>query len=133
MSKGRLYRSPNGKFMGVCAGIANWLRMDVGLVRLGFIIACFITGGVVFFIYIALGIFLTIDDSVESESIFDKVRNEYSGSRDSGRGRSSRNRKSNITVDDVKEEFNNLKSRVSKMEDSVFNKERDWDSRFKNS
>jgi len=131
MSKGKLYRSSNGKFMGVCAGLANWLRMDVGLVRLGFIIASFMTGGVVFFIYLALGIFLPIDDCIESESIFDKVRTEYSGSSKKGSRRSGF--RGGVTVEDVRDEFNNLKSRVSKMEDSVFNKERDWDNRFKNS
>lgn len=129
MSKGKLYRSSNGKFMGVCAGLANWLRMDVGLVRLGFIIAVFITGGVVFFIYLALGIFLPVDDSLEYDSIFDKVRNDFG---DGKRGKSSR-RRGGVTVEDVKNEFDNLKSRVSKMEDSVFNKERDWDERFKKS
>ena len=131
MSKGKLYRSPDGKFMGVCAGLANWLRMDVGLIRLGFIIAAFITGGVVFFIYIALGVFLPIDECMESESIFDKVRGDFSSDRQSS-GRRSRHR-GGVTVNDVKEEFNNLKSRVSKMEDSVFNKEKDWDERFKKS
>lgn len=130
MSNGKLYRSPNGKFMGVCAGIANWLRVDVGLVRLGFIIAAFITGGVVFFVYIALGVFLPIDECLESESIFDKAKNDYSNNRSSRRD--YRN-KSNVTVEDVRDEFNNLKSRVSKMEDSIFNKERDWDERFKKS
>lgn len=131
MSKGKLYRSPNGKFMGVCAGLANWLRMDVGLVRLGFIIAAFITGGVVFFIYIALGIFLQVDDNTESDSIFDKVKGDFSSGRKSSGKRS--NFRGGVTVEDVRDEFNNLKSRVGKMEDTVFNKEKDWDDRFKNS
>ncbi len=131
MSKGKLYRSPNGKFMGVCAGLANWLRMDVGLVRLGFIIAVFITGGVVFFVYIALGIFLQVDDNIETESIFDKVKSDFSSDR-KRHGRKS-NFHGGVTVEDVRDEFNNLKSRVGKMEDTVFNKEKDWDSRFKNS
>lgn len=131
MSKGRLYRSPNGKFMGVCAGLANWLRMDVGLIRLGFIIATFITGGVVIFVYIALGVFLPIDDCTESESIFDKVKDDFSSGRKSSSRRSSF--RGGVTVEDVRDEFNNLKSRVGKMEDTVFNKEKDWDNRFKNS
>jgi phage shock protein C len=129
MSKGKLYRSPNGKIMGVCQGLSNWLRVDVGLVRLGFIISAFITGGVVFFVYLALGIFLPIEDELESDSIFDKVRSDFSDGTGSSRYRKGRR----ITVEDVKNEFDNLKSRVSKMEDSVFNKERDWDERFKKS
>ena len=128
MNKGKLYRSPNGKFMGVCSGLANWLRMDVGLIRLGFIIIAFMSGGVVFFVYLALGIFLPIDDQLESDSIFNKVKGDF---RDDHRKNSRF--KSRVTVEDVKNEFDNLKSRVSKMEDSVFNKERDWDERFKKS
>lgn len=129
MSKGRLYRSANGKIMGVCQGLANWLRMDVGLIRLGVIIATAMTGGAILFVYFALGIFLPIDDEVEPDSIFNKFRD------DSYKGRKDRNygRRRGFTVSDVKDEFDNLKSRVSKMEDSVFNKERDWDERFNKS
>ena len=127
MSKGKLYRSPNGKIMGVCAGIANWLRMDVGLVRLGFIIASFASGGVVFFIYLALGIFLPIGDNYESESIYNKFKGDFSDNR---RGSGFRGK---VTVEDVKKEYDNLKSRVGNMEDKIFNKERDWDERFKKS
>lgn len=116
MSKGKLYRSSNGKIMGVCAGVASWLRVDIGLVRLGVIIAFFMSAGTVSIIYFALGIFLPFDEGSES------VYNEYRGKRSY--------RKSGVTVEDVKHEFDNLKSRVSKMENSVFNKERDWDERF---
>lgn len=130
MSKGKLYRSPNGKFMGVCTGLANWLRMDVGLIRLGFILATVFSSGVVVIVYIALGVFLPIDECRESESIFDKMKSEFSS--DNKSNKNSR-RHNNVTVEDVRDEFNNLKSRVSKMENSVFNKEKDWDERFKNS
>lgn len=125
MSKGRLYRSPNGKVMGVCQGLANWLRMDVSLIRLAFIIGLFMTGGVLIIPYIALGIFLPIGDEFGSESVYDRMRGEQ---RDGRRGR-----KPNITINDVKDEFDNLKSRVTNVEDAVFNKERDWDERFNKS
>ena len=131
MANGKLYRSSHGKIMGVCSGLSNWLRMDVGLIRLGFIIVAFITGGALAFAYLALGIFLPIGDSVDSDSIFDKMKGDYSDNKKSSRRR-SRGR-GGVTVEDVRDEFNNLKSRVSKMEDSVFNKEKDWDDRFKNS
>ncbi len=131
MSKGKLYRNPDGKIMGVCSGISDWLRMDVSLVRLAFIIGAFVTGGVIFFIYLALGIFLPVGDYKENESIFNKFKGEYSTGSSSSR-RSSRRRRG-VTVEDVRDEFDSLKSRVSKMEDSVFNKEKDWDERFKKS
>lgn len=127
MNRGKLYRSPNGKFMGVCSGLADWLNMDIGLVRLGFIIAFFISGGIVFFVYLGLGIFLPVSTFDESDSIYENFRNDFKD------GSRKENRSSRVTVADVKKEFDNLKSRVSKMEDSVFNKERDWDERFKRS
>ncbi len=117
--------------MGVCAGIADWLRIDVNLVRLGFIIATAMTGGVVFFVYLALGIFLPVEDYNDSESVFDKFKSEYS--RDRKPGKRTSNYRRGITIEDVSEEFNNLKTRVGRMEDKVFNKERDWDERFKKS
>lgn len=119
MSKGKLYRSPNGKIMGVCQGLANWLRMDVSLIRLAFIIGFFITGGFVLIVYLAMGIFLPIGDNYSSDSVYDNSREYRRGPR--------------VTIDDVKSEFDNLKSRVTDVEDAVFNKERDWDERFKKS
>ena len=133
MSKERLYRSPNGKILGVCAGLANWLRVDVGLVRLGFILGSFFTGGVVFFVYIALGVFLPVDEYKGSESIFNKMKDDFTTGRESSSNRYKPRNKRGVTVEDVKEEFDNLKSRVGKMEDTVFNKEKDWDNRFRNS
>lgn len=137
MAKNRLYRSSNGKIMGVCSGIAEWLKMDVSLVRLAFIIGFFVTGGVVLVVYIALGIFLPVDDYKESDSIFDKFRDEYSYRKEEYSRRSDRSsgakRRRDFTVKDIKDEFENLKTRVSNMENSVFDKEKDWDERFKKS
>lgn len=125
MPRKKLCRSSNGKIMGVCAGIADWLDMDESLVRLAFIIGSFVTGGVLCFVYLALGIFLPMDDR-KSETIYDKYRDEFTSN-------SSGKRKRGFTVDDVKSEFDNLKDKVNKMENRVFDKEKDWDDRFKNS
>jgi phage shock protein C len=126
MSGSKLYRNPDGKFMGVCSGLSDYLRIDVGLLRLAFIVGTFVTGGVAFFIYLALGIFLPVSGA---ESVFDKVKSDYW---DGTKGQ-SKTKKRGVDINDVKSEFDNLKSRVSKMEDSVFNKEKDWDERFKRS
>ncbi|MFY7836670.1 MAG: envelope stress response membrane protein PspC [Novosphingobium sp.] len=52
----RFYRDKvNGKFMGVCAGIADYTGVDALWIRLGFLILAFSMGWP-FFLYFALGI-----------------------------------------------------------------------------
>jgi len=51
----RFYRDKvNGKFMGVCSGIADYTGIDVLWVRLGFLVLAFSMGWP-FFIYFAIG------------------------------------------------------------------------------
>jgi phage shock protein C len=51
----KFYRDKvNGKFMGVCAGIADYTGIDVLWVRLGFLVLAFSMGWP-FLIYLALG------------------------------------------------------------------------------
>jgi phage shock protein C len=47
--------------MGVCAGLADWLNVDVLAVRLGVIVATLITGPVAVLLYILTG-WLASDD-----------------------------------------------------------------------
>ena len=56
----RLYKNKrNGKFMGVCAGISDYLGVSRCCVRWGFVIAFLITGGsAVLIAYILLGLIL---------------------------------------------------------------------------
>ena len=49
------------KVMGVCAGLADWLQVDVLIVRLGVIAATLFTGPVAVLIYILTG-WLASDD-----------------------------------------------------------------------
>ena len=49
------------KVMGVCAGIADWLNVDVLFVRLGVVIATLMTGPAAVLIYILTG-WLANDD-----------------------------------------------------------------------
>lgn len=43
------------KVMGVCAGLADWLQVDVLIVRLGVVLATLITGPVAVLLYILTG------------------------------------------------------------------------------
>jgi phage shock protein C len=63
-------KTMNGRFvinrsrarvMGVCAGLADWLNVDVLIVRLGVVLATLMTGPVAILIYILTG-WLASDD-----------------------------------------------------------------------
>ena len=42
----KFYRDKeNGKWAGVCAGIADYTGVDVTVVRMGFVLGCFFSGG----------------------------------------------------------------------------------------
>jgi phage shock protein C len=43
------------KVMGVCAGLADWLNVDVLAVRLGVVVATLVTGPLAVLIYILTG------------------------------------------------------------------------------
>jgi phage shock protein C len=43
------------KVMGVCPGLADWLQVDVLIVRLGVVLATLMTGPVAVLIYILTG------------------------------------------------------------------------------
>ena len=49
------------KIMGVCAGLADWLNVDVLVLRLGLIAATLMTGPVAILLYILTG-WLAADD-----------------------------------------------------------------------
>ena len=49
------------KLMGVCAGLADWLKVDVLAIRLTMIVAVFITGPIAILLYILTG-WLATDD-----------------------------------------------------------------------
>ena len=53
---GRFVLNPTrAKVMGVCAGLSDWLGVDVLAVRLGLIVAALATGPVAILVYILTG------------------------------------------------------------------------------
>jgi phage shock protein C len=59
---GRFVLNPTrAKVMGVCAGLADWLNVDVLVVRLGVIVATLMTGPLAVLLYIVTG-WLAADD-----------------------------------------------------------------------
>jgi len=55
-ARGFRLNKTNGKFMGVSAGIADYFGWDVTLVRVGWVAATLITGGVPILLYLAIGL-----------------------------------------------------------------------------
>lgn len=56
-----LLNPTKGKVMGVCAGLADWLKVDVLAVRLAVIVAVLVTGPIAGLLYILTG-WLATDD-----------------------------------------------------------------------
>ncbi len=57
----RLFRIGEGrKIAGVCVGLAAFASIDVSLVRLGFILGAFFSGGILIVAYIALTLLMPI-------------------------------------------------------------------------
>ena len=126
MAQDRLYRSRNGMIFGVCQGIADWRDLPVGYIRLGLLIATGMSGFFpVGFLYLAAGFFLPMEPRNGKRDYYEKDtrgRREYR--------REERKRSRGFSVNDIKEEFDDLASRVNKMEEDVIDKEKDWEKRF---
>ena len=116
MATHRLYRSRNGKVFGVCQGIADWKDLPVDTLRLIVGISILVTGifpGIL--IYAIIGLLLPLGPTRKRASQFyeeDEPETNYSAK------------------ETLHETFERLKRKVENMEESVFDKERDWDKRF---
>lgn len=55
----RLYKNTSNKMLfGVCSGLSDATGIDVTIIRLATIVGAIITGSIVFWIYLLLGIIL---------------------------------------------------------------------------
>lgn len=117
---GGLYRARDGKFMGVCQGVADYFHMPVFWIRALVIVATFATGFLpALGIYILLGLVLKPRPVVEVHS--DSERAFYD---DCLRSRSDAFRH-------LKERAQAVDSRLRRMEDVVTRKGYDWERRFR--
>lgn len=64
----------NGKFMGVCAGIADYTGVDILWVRLGMLGLMWLSGGVVFMLYLATGM---LAENKPSDMYADKQEQKF--------------------------------------------------------
>lgn len=118
----KLYRSKDGMLLGICQGIADWRDMPVKMVRIIFvIIACVTAIAPCLIIYLVAAFFIPVEPSYR-EAYGRERRHSHRHNRSGNKG---------SFMDDIKEDFEDLKDRVNKMEDEAVNdKESDWDRRF---
>ncbi len=138
MATKKLYRSKYGQVFGVCQGLADWRDLPVGPVRLIVLIATICTGifpGVAIYLLAALLIPANPYETERPSSNGSDWHRTTAGPR---RGYSSETVHGTYEAydsdtrsnDELKEEYERLKKKVEKMEEEMFDKERDWDQRF---
>ena len=116
-----LYRARDGRFMGVCKGLARYFDVRLKYVRLAFILAAVFTGfWPVLGIYVLLGLIIKPEPVImpqdRDETTF---YSEYVVSRSEA-------------VSRLKEKFGRMEQRIRRMEDVVTSRDFDWERRFRN-
>lgn len=112
-SPNRLYKDPeNGRLMGVCAGFANWMGINVTAVRVLFVLFCLVWGWflVPLVLYFVLGMVLEekpqdLYQDAEEEQFWTEVR-----------------KRPQYTAADMKRRFRDVEDRVRRMEAYVTSK-----------
>lgn len=114
-----LYRSRRGLLFGVCRGIADYAELSVFWVRLGVIIAAFLTGfWPMVLLYLVAAIFLKPAPVIEFTDDEDwNFYQTYVADR-------------KMALLRLKRRCQALDSRTSRMENIVTNREYDWNRRF---
>ena len=65
----RLYRSTSESMLGgVAAGLGNYFKIDPTFVRLGFVVATFLTGGAFLFVYLAMWLLIPTAASTANDA-----------------------------------------------------------------
>ena len=102
----KFYRDKkNGKWMGVCAGIADYTGIDVTIVRIGFVVAMIMGSGAPLLVYLAAGFIAPTKPSELSHDTPDDAK-FWQGVRASPRR----------TVRDVRSKFRDIDRRLADVE-----------------
>ena len=126
----RWTRSPNREIFGVVAGFAEWKDLPIKETRIiVFLIILFtsIFPGLV--IYLLLAIYLPPQSD---DDIITPYRERSFSERKRGKRNVSDAEWSEKSTEDLKKEYEALKRKVEEMESEMFDKEKDWDERFRN-
>lgn len=135
----RWTRSPRGKVLGVATGLAEWRGFPEDITRLVVFIIFICTAFVpALIVYLLIAVILPEqteadiigygDTSYSSDYVFgSKNYRSYRSSSNSRAEDASFREKSDC---DLEKEYEELKKKVEKMENDVFDKEKEWDARF---
>lgn len=106
-------------FLGVCSGFAKWRDIPVTLVRFGVIMLAVFTGFFpVLLGYIVLGLILETEPQYKDNQGYRDFSQSY------------KENKENV-ADNIRNEYESIKRRVSRMENDAINREEDWEDRFR--
>ena len=152
-------RSPRGKIFGVVTGLAEWRDLDPQTTRTIVCIISLCTMPVSIIIYLILALVLPMDHS-DAYANYERTRSDYASKSAEGFWENTtddfkhtmNNMKDSYrkykaskendvedakweerSTDDIRREYEELKKKVESMEADMFDKEKDWDARFKDS
>ena len=118
----RLYRSRSGMIFGVCKGLADYLNLKVGWVRI-IAVAILIFTGIwpIVVIYLLAALLLRPEPVIPLET---EEAHEFYNSYTSSRS---------LALHRLKRTFDNLDRRIQRMESTVTAREYDWERRLNES
>ena len=115
-----IYRSRQGLILGVCRGFAEYFDLSVTWVRIGMVVVFLLSGfWPVIGIYLVAALLMKPEPAQsfknEDEQVF------YESYADSPRNAAQR----------LKKKFRDLDRRIRRMEDTVTNREYEWEQKFR--
>ena len=141
----RWTRSPRGRLFGVYTGLAEWRDLDPQATRLiaGLISLFTMPASIIVYLIAALILPMQRPEDVMGPSSSERSRAWQDGGSWTNPGSRNAQRKHTGPVDcedakwedksneDLRREYEDLKKKVESMENEMFDREKDWDERFR--
>ena len=103
------HKSAKKDVCGVLGGLAEWQGWKKDKVQIVFFLSAIFTSGFTLAAYVILAVILPEADEVERQGKYDAYKENQ----------------------ELKDKYSKLKAKVEKMEAELFNKEKEWDEKFK--
>ncbi len=131
----RWTRSPRGRIFGVVTGLAEWRGLNPDMLRtIVFIITIFsgIVPGAIIYLILSLILPEQSEDDIVCTDDWRRTEARYTRRSNFNRRDAEDVQYKEKSDEDLNKEYENLKRKVESMENDIFDKEKDWDNRFKN-